>query len=314
MYYYDPNGKSPRRWAAIAAAAYVLLIAASFALVSFDFRKIHDKPGDTILVDFTEPPAPERPKPPVKAATEPRVHDKAAPVEQTAQVAGKDETTQTPNPKALFKMNKGGADEPDNAGNPRAPQGEDKASGDGPGLNPDGLDQLDQGLQGRGLVGNLPKPSYPGSKSGKVVIRVTVDAKGKVTGASYEPKGSTTDAAELVEAAKSAALKARFTESGAARGDARHHVVLVPQGVVPQTSRTARRTGRDPHHLRTPQERTGRVQQGDPGLFELRGRTRCHHRAGQFDRHPAAQDKDRQSESEIQIIWTSCLPTQRSCR
>ena len=32
MYYYDPNGKSPRRWAAIAAAAYVLLIAASFAL------------------------------------------------------------------------------------------------------------------------------------------------------------------------------------------------------------------------------------------------------------------------------------------
>ncbi|MBD9235207.1 MAG: energy transducer TonB, partial [Alistipes onderdonkii] len=24
MYYYDPNGKSPRRWAAIAAAAYVL--------------------------------------------------------------------------------------------------------------------------------------------------------------------------------------------------------------------------------------------------------------------------------------------------
>ena len=34
MYYYDPNGKSPRRWAAIAAAAYVLLIAASFALVA----------------------------------------------------------------------------------------------------------------------------------------------------------------------------------------------------------------------------------------------------------------------------------------
>ena len=207
MYYYDPDNKSPRRWAMIATAVYGVLLAGSFALVSFDFSPVTDKPGDTILVDFTEPPVPEPPRPPVK--------DVAAPVEQTAQVAGKDPVTQTPNPKALFKMNKGGADEPDNAGNPRAPQGEDKASGDGPGLNPDGLDQLDQGLQGRGLVGNLPKPSYPGSKSGKVVIRVTVDAKGKVTGASYEPKGSTTDAAELVEAAKSAALKARFTESRA---------------------------------------------------------------------------------------------------
>ncbi|MDY2876001.1 MAG: TonB family protein, partial [Alistipes senegalensis] len=75
---------------------------------------------------------------------------------------------------------------------------------------------LDQGLKGRGLVGDLPRPSYPGSKSGKVVIRVTVDAKGRVTGASYEPKGSTTDAAELIEAAKAAARKARFTESRAA--------------------------------------------------------------------------------------------------
>ena len=207
MYYYDPDHKSPRRWAMIATAVYGVLLAGSFALVSFDFSPVTDKPGDTILVDFTEPPVPEPPRPPVKVANEPRVHDVAAPVEQTAQVAGKDPVTQTPNPKALFKMNKGGADEPDNAGNPRAPEGEDKASGTGPGLNPDGLDQLDQGLKGRGLVGDLPKPSYPGEKG---------DASGKVTGASFEPKGSTTDAAELIEAAKAAARKARFTESRAA--------------------------------------------------------------------------------------------------
>lgn len=214
MHYYDPDNKTPRRWAMIAAAAYGVLLAGSFALVSFDFSPALDKPGDTILIDFTEP-EPEPPRPPVKVATEPRVHDVAAPVEQTSQVAGADEVTQTPNPKALFKMNKGGADEPENAGNPRAPEGEDKASGTGPGLNPDGLDQLDQGLKGRGLVGDLPKPAYPGSKSGKVIVRVTVDASGKVTGASFEPKGSTTDAAELIAAALEAARKARFTESRA---------------------------------------------------------------------------------------------------
>ena len=216
MYYYDPDNRSPRRWAIVAAAVYGVLLAGSFAAVSFDFTPALEKPGDTILVDFTEPVPEEPPRPPVQVAEEPRVHDEAAPVEQVAQAAGKDEVTETPNPKALFKMNRGGADEPDNAGNPRAREGEDKASGRGSGLNPDGLDQLDKGLQGRGLVGDLPRPSYPGGKSGKVVIRVTVDARGRVTGASYEPVGSTTDAPELVAAARQAALKARFTESRAA--------------------------------------------------------------------------------------------------
>ncbi len=91
MYYYDPDNKSPRRWAMIAAAVYGVLLAGSFALVSFDVSSAVEKPGDTILVDFTEPPVPEPPKPPVKIANEPRVHDRTAPVEQTAQVSGKDE-------------------------------------------------------------------------------------------------------------------------------------------------------------------------------------------------------------------------------
>jgi len=199
----------------IAAAVYCVLLAGSFVLVSFDVSRVVEKPGDTILVDFTEPPVPEPPKPPVKVAAEPRVHDVTAPVEQTAQVAGKDEVTQTPNPKALFKMNKGGVDEPEDAGNPHAPEGEDKASGKGPGLNPDGLDQLDKGLQGRGLAGALPRPAYPGSKSGKVVIRVTVGPKGDVTGAAFEPVGSTVSDSDLVAAAIAAARKARFTESRA---------------------------------------------------------------------------------------------------
>ena len=252
MYYYDPDNKSPRRWAMIATAVYGVLLAGSFALVSFDFSPVTDKPGDTILVDFTEPPVPEPPRPPVKVANEPRVHDVAAPVEQTAQVAGKDPVTQTPNPKALFKMNKGGADEPDNAGNPRAPEGEDKASGTGPGLNPDGLDQLDQGLKGRGLVGDLPKPSYPGEKGGKVVIRVTVDASGKVTGASFEPKGSTTDAAELIEAAKAAGAIHREPRRGAGR----HDHLYFPHGVTGVFEKPASgRPGRRPFFTRFPAAR-----------------------------------------------------------
>ena len=216
MQYYDPNDKSPRRWAMIAAGVYALLFAGSFAFVSFDFSPEEERPGDMILVDFTEPPVVEPPRRPVRVANEPRVHDVVDPVEQTAQVSGKDDATQTPNPKALFKMSKSGADEPENAGNPRAPEGEEKASGTGPGLNPDGLDQLDQGLKGRGLVGNLPKPDYPGNKTGKIVIRVTVDASGRVTGASFEPKGSTESDPQLVSAALEAARKARFTESRAA--------------------------------------------------------------------------------------------------
>ena len=108
MYYYDPNDRSPRRWATMAALCYALLLVVAFALVSFDFRHIEEKPGDTIVIDFTEPPEPEPQRPPVRRATEPRMHDEAAPVEQTARVSGKDEVTQTPNPRALFRMNKGG--------------------------------------------------------------------------------------------------------------------------------------------------------------------------------------------------------------
>jgi TonB family protein len=80
-------------------------------------------------------------------------------------------------------------------------------------LNPVGNDQLDEGLRGRGLVGNLPVPSYPGNASGKIVIRVAVDQHGRVTSAAYEPKGSTSSDSALISAAIAAAKRARFTES-----------------------------------------------------------------------------------------------------
>lgn len=216
MHYYDPNDRAPRRWAAAALAAYALLLAASFVWMTFDFTPPPGRAADEILVDLTEPPQPEPPQEPARRPAEPRAHDAADPVEQTAQAEGADAATQTPNPRALFKMSKSGPDEPADAGNPRAPEGEEQTAGKGPGLQPDGFDRLDQGLQGRGLVGTLPKPKYPGTRSGRVVVRVAVDAAGRVTGASFEPRGSTTGDAALVEAALEAARKARFTESRAA--------------------------------------------------------------------------------------------------
>lgn len=215
MEYYNPNDPSPRRWAIVAAAFYALALVVSFVFVTFDFRLEAVKAGDTIFVDFTEPPAPELPTLPTENPEEPRMHDAEAPREQTAQVAGREAKTQTPNPRAMFRMNKGGADEPDDAGNPHAPQGEDKAGGKGPGLSTDGLDQLDRGLQGRGLRGTLPRPSYPGNRSGKIVVRVTVGPAGDVTSAAFEPKGSTSGDVALIDAALAAARKAKFTENQA---------------------------------------------------------------------------------------------------
>jgi TonB family protein len=56
-------------------------------------------------------------------------------------------------------------------------------------------------------------PSYPGNASGKIVIRVAVDQHGKVTSATYEPKGSTSSDGALIAAAIAAAKRAQFTES-----------------------------------------------------------------------------------------------------
>lgn len=215
MYYYDPNNNRSKQWAALVTALYVLSLGVAFAFVSFDFGKMPPPTGDEILVEFLEPtPPPPPPAPPKVRTPEPKMHDNFAPEDNEQQVTGKDEQTRTVNPKALFKMNKGGADEPDKAGNPKAQESEkDEAKGTGGGLNPSGNDQLDKGLQGRGLVGDLPRPSYPGNKSGKVVIRVTVDKTGRVTNAVYEPNGSTSSDDALVQAAIAAAKKARFTES-----------------------------------------------------------------------------------------------------
>ena len=67
-------------------------------------------------------------------------------------------------------------------------------------------------LKGRSAVA-LPKPKYESNQQGKVVVKIWVDQQGKVTRVEAPDKGSTITAAEMVELAKQAALKARFNAS-----------------------------------------------------------------------------------------------------
>ncbi len=65
-------------------------------------------------------------------------------------------------------------------------------------------------LEGReGL--SLPKPELNYQKQGKVVVEITVDRQGNVVNATSGVKGSTTLDTYLLNAARDAALKSRFT-------------------------------------------------------------------------------------------------------
>lgn len=215
MQYYDPNDRRPVRWAALFTTAYIVAVAAAFLFVRF--VTVAERPVFTGMeVEFVEPEPEPQPEPPRPRVAEPRAHDVVSPENNERQASGTGEQTRTVNPRALFQQPKGGVDEPDNAGNPRAAEAEhETVRGTGGGLNPDGNDRLDSGLQGRGLVGTLPEPSCPVSREGKIVIRVTVDGSGRVVTADYEPKGSTIGDSAMIEASKTAARKARFTESRA---------------------------------------------------------------------------------------------------
>ena len=210
MKYYDEKDDRPRLYGGVAVAIYAIAVAALLLLIYIPITVVEVPEMMVIEFEEVEPPTPQ----PVISNEAPRHERISTTVQNSQQVSGTDAQTQTINRRAMFQSNSDGVDEPEDLGNPYAQQGEETlAQGDGGGLNPIGNDQLDEGLRGRGLVGNLPVPSYPGNASGKVVIRVTVDQHGHVTSAAYEPKGSTSSDAALIAAAIEAAKRARFTES-----------------------------------------------------------------------------------------------------
>ena len=84
-------------------------------------------------------------------------------------------------------------------------------------------------LEGRRSI-SLPKPNFPGNEAGVVVVEVTVDKSGKVTQALPGIKGSNTIDAQLLQAAKKAAMSAVFNAdpnaSAFQRGTITYHFVL----------------------------------------------------------------------------------------
>ena len=71
-------------------------------------------------------------------------------------------------------------------------------------------------LEGRTVMGNLPLPEYSVQNAGTVVVRIMVDQYGSVTNAIPGARGTTVQDATLWEAAKKAALKAKFNVSATA--------------------------------------------------------------------------------------------------
>jgi len=66
-------------------------------------------------------------------------------------------------------------------------------------------------LQGRGIVGSLPRPEFRVQDQGTVVVEITVDQNGIVTNARSGVRGSTTTNRILLEAAERAAGQASFS-------------------------------------------------------------------------------------------------------
>jgi TonB family protein len=220
MEYYNPIDRTSHRIAAISTFVVFAVAAVVCSYLRFDIApkpKI-EPPLEIIFEEFVEPEPPKV----VQQDRSPRdvrrdkapAHVEKATKQQTAQSSGEAEKVQTINPNALFKPVAGNSAESVATGNRLAPEGEvESHSGDGVGYNLQGSDQLDAGLQGRGLREGLPRPSAAYNEEGTVVVYVTVDNNGNVTTAEIRQQGTTTQNSTLRRLAVEAARKAKFKPS-----------------------------------------------------------------------------------------------------
>jgi hypothetical protein len=180
----------------------------------------NDKEAPEAVVPKPAAPKPEAKKPPTKEST-PKV-TKPAP-----QVV----STPTPAPKKPAAVYKGGTasgtggNEADSYNNTRN-QGIAGGKGDQgkPGGNPDSDSytgnggtgnsgvSISRGLQGR-KISRLPSFEDDFNENAKVAIDVRVDGTGRVTSATYQPRGSTTSDANMRAIAIQKAKQIKFTPS-----------------------------------------------------------------------------------------------------
>lgn len=250
MYYYDPDKNHSRRWAAVAAFCYALLVTLALLFVSFDLGLDQLRPGEGILIDFgtddfgagtQDLAATDVQAQPQRAAaqaaprqqaeyvtsdrsdvevvesrkTSSRREEASGETKRPSQMSQPAEEPRQVNRRALFPGRTQGSTSTSEGpgtqpGNAGHESGAPQGSHEGTGKGNSGIAY---DLSGRSVVGRLPVPLYPGNESGKVVVDVTVDASGRVTYASYRAVGSTTNSKQLVDAAIEAAYKARFSES-----------------------------------------------------------------------------------------------------
>jgi TonB family protein len=143
------------------------------------------------------------------------------------------EEPRKPDERAMYK---GRADTEKTAGNEGITEGDgNQGSISGSPDSDNYLDGLSGGgidfsLTGRSPVGSLPKPEYNVQEAGKVVVKIRVNREGVVTWAEAGAQGTNTLNKELLEAARKAALKARFNRSPNAaftqQGTITYHFVL----------------------------------------------------------------------------------------
>ena len=220
MEYYDPIDRTSKRYAALVTVVVMLGGSLLLGLIKIDVSRFDRLSPPLEIVFETEAVAEEPPRVVQQSAPTDQRRDRApahveeAKREYSNQTSGEAEKTETVNPNALFKPTVGNSAESVPEGNRLAPDGaEERNRGAGTGYNLQGTDQLDAGLQGRGLREGLPKPTTSYNTAGRVVVYVTIDSDGNVLTAKVDLNGPTTSDDTLRRLAVEAALKAKFRPS-----------------------------------------------------------------------------------------------------